>query len=147
MKRDDQVLAYRLQNEKNREKMAENARNRDRALAQTSGGDVTVAEGHTETKADMGDATMLDEEDIEYSPRQVVVIHPGSQNLRIGLASDAVPRTIPMVIARLSHRNESEGDDAEPLPERLKGDDGAVLDAESMFGEKVLFSLAYTTGA
>jgi actin-related protein len=32
--------------------------------------------------------------------QDVVVIHPGSRFLRIGRASDSIPRTVPHVIAR-----------------------------------------------
>lgn len=50
---------------------------------------------------------------------KIVVIHPGSQNLRIGLANDALPKTVPMCIARKSKANESE-EDPEPRPKRIK---------------------------
>lgn len=37
-------------------------------------------------------------------PTDIVVIHPGSRNLRIGLASDATPRTLPHCVARKRRR-------------------------------------------
>lgn len=68
---------------------------------------------------------------------KTIVLHPGSQNLRIGLASDAIPKTVPMVIARRWGTNESEEDGGEPKPKRMKYDDGATKEPEKMFGEEV----------
>jgi actin-related protein 8 len=83
---------------------------------------------------------------------KVIVIHLGSQNLRIGLGSDALPKTVPMVIAWKSDQNESEQNGGEPKPKRLrvdeqdggeprakksKVDDGAITEPEKMFGEEV----------
>lgn len=68
---------------------------------------------------------------------KTIVLHPGSQNLRIGLASDAIPRTVPMVIARRRETNESEEDGGEPKPKRMKYDDGVTMEPEKVFGEEV----------
>lgn len=67
---------------------------------------------------------------------KVIVIHPGSQNLRIGLASDALPKTVPMVIARRWETSESEENEGEPSPKRRRTDDGSQLEPERMFGEE-----------
>jgi actin-related protein 8 len=125
MKRDDQILAYRLQNEANRNKMIQNAKDRDRALARTGGTEVPLpmnVEGDPEDE-DGGANDGLDSS-------KIVVIHPGSQNLRIGLASDALPKSIPMTIA--AKWKETESQEYEPRPKRQK------LDAtpEQQFGEE-----------
>lgn len=64
---------------------------------------------------------------------KTIVIHVGSQNLRIGLATDALPRTVPMVIAKKADRSEAE--DTEPRPKRQKLDPDAP--SEDWFGEEV----------
>lgn len=62
----------------------------------------------TETKADLrrsdGEDASEEEEEKHANDSKVLVIHPGSVHLRIGLASDAFPHTIPNVIA---HRRDS----------------------------------------
>lgn len=72
---------------------------------------------------------------------KVIVIHLGSQNLRIGLASDALPKTIPSVIARRSEKAEFE-EEEEPYPKRLKLESGSSEEDEedeSIFGPEVCF--------
>lgn len=135
LKRDDQYLAFRLQNEEARTKMTKSAKDRDRALAMAKPNE--AAEAEAEAEAD-GDATMEDAEETpaEAVGSKVIVIHIGSQNLRIGLASDALPKTVPMVIARKSATNESE-DHEEPKPKRQKRDDGSLEEPESLFGPEV----------
>jgi hypothetical protein len=95
------------------------------------------AEAEADADAD-ADANMDDDEDTptETAGSKVIVIHVGSQNLRIGLSSDALPKTMPMVIARKSSTNESE-DREEPKPKRLKRDDGTDEDPERVFGPEV----------
>jgi actin-related protein 8 len=73
-------------------------------------------------------------DDSEPYGSKIVVIHPGSQYLRIGFANDALPRTVPMVIARRWKENEAEENGGEPLPKRLKSDDEP---AEKWFGDEV----------
>ncbi|EAS33316.2 chromatin remodeling complex subunit [Coccidioides immitis RS] len=141
LKRDDQILAYRLQNEAARDRMAKNAKDRDRALAIKN--EVPLPE--PETEAD-GDTTMVDasgEKVQEVAGSKTIVIHVGSQNLRIGLASDALPKTVPMAIARKAEENEAEQDGGEPKPKRLKLDDGLPMEPEKMFGPE--FASKYTT--
>ncbi|KAJ5143758.1 uncharacterized protein N7515_002545 [Penicillium bovifimosum] len=129
LKRDDQLLAWRLQNEEARTKMTKKAKDHDRALAMPK---VDTTEGDADADAD---ATMEDAEETpaEMAGSKVIVIHMGSQNLRIGLASDALPKTVPMVIARKSATNESE-EHKEPKPKRFKNDDGSELEPEKAFG-------------
>lgn len=139
LKRDDQYLAFRLQNEEARNRMAKTAKDRDRALAMNRAADLGLTEQDTEMD---GDANMEDaeetqeEEEEEALGSKVIVIHVGSQNLRIGLASDALPKTIPMVVARKSKLNEAE-EHEEPKPKRLKLDDGSEMEPEKMFGPEV----------
>lgn len=142
LKRDDQYLAFRLQNEEARNRMTKTAKDRDRALAMAKANDL----GIPEADADDGDTNMDDGEEstTEALGSKVIVIHVGSQNLRIGLSSDALPKTVPMVIARKSTTSESE-DREEPCPKRLKTDDGFELEPEKMFGPE--FSSQYTTMA
>ncbi|OGE53496.1 hypothetical protein PENARI_c007G09541 [Penicillium arizonense] len=131
LKRDDQNLAFRLQNEEARTRMTKKAKDHDRAMAMAK---PENAEG--EGEAD-GDTNMEDAEETpaEMAGSKVIVIHIGSQNLRIGLASDALPKTVPMVIARKAATSESE-DYAEPKPKRFKAEDDSELEPEKAFGSE-----------
>lgn len=130
MKRDDQILPVRLQNEANRDKMVQSAKDKDRALARTGDTDVpnpTNGEGDLET-----DGAGLNDLD----PSKIIVIQLGSQNLRIGFANDALPKTIPMCIAyNFGH---TESNDHEPLPKRQDVD----TSPEQQFGDE--FSKKFT---
>lgn len=108
MKRDDQVLALRLQNEANRDRLVQNARDRDRFLSKPANGELPLPV--PDLAEDEGTATPSTGVD----PSKIIVIHPGSQNLRIGFASDALPRTIPMVLATKFPQTESEQHEALP---------------------------------
>ncbi len=109
MKRDDQMLSLRLQNEANRDRLVQNAKDRDRALNNNSNGEVPLPLVDMQMEDGSTPAQSLD-------PSKIIVIHPGSQNLRIGFASDALPKTIPMVLAtRFSHTEEESN---EALPRR-----------------------------
>ena len=70
--------------------------------------------------SDAMDVDQEEEKEEEMLGSRVIVIHPGSQNLRIGLASDALPKSIPNVIARRSEKAEFE--EEAPNPKRLKVD-------------------------
>lgn len=115
--------------------MAKAARDKDRALAQSNQDGPTPADGDAEM------AEAYDEDEAEPEPEvygsRTLVIHPGSQNLRIGLATDALPKTIPMVIARKSAKAEFEEHDGEPRPKRIKLDDGQLGDESTWFGPEV----------
>ncbi|KAF2396192.1 actin-like ATPase domain-containing protein [Trichodelitschia bisporula] len=131
LKRDDQYLAFRPQQEENRNRLVREARDHDRALAQTS--------NEIAMQAPSEDTMMEDEQDSEgQEPHgsKIIVIHPGSQNLRIGFSNDALPKTVPMVIARKWPENESEEYGGEPLPKRAKIDDELPDEPEKWFGEQ-----------
>ncbi|EXJ90592.1 hypothetical protein A1O1_03695 [Capronia coronata CBS 617.96] len=128
LKRDEQILAFRSQQEEARLKMIKQAKDRDRALAQ---GKTVGPDGDIEMEEDEEEA-----EDEGASGAKTIVIHIGSQNLRVGLASDALPKTVPMVIARRAPKSESEEGDGEPAPKRAKLDNGLPPpEPEKRFGE------------
>ncbi|KAK7614795.1 chromatin remodeling complex subunit [Phyllosticta paracitricarpa] len=132
LKRDDQFLAYRTQNEEATNRMVQQARDKDRALAQG----VEVPE---DENADENGQTVATQ---EAFGSKIVVIHPGSQNLRIGLASDILPKTVPMVIARKWPQNEAE-EAGEPKPKRVKVDGQEPEEPDQLFGPE--FSSQFST--
>ncbi|KAH8203384.1 hypothetical protein TruAng_002479 [Truncatella angustata] len=109
MKRDDQVLALRLQAEATRDRLVQSAKDRDRALARNGNAEVPLAL----PDADQDEAAAVDP-DAMLDPSKIIVIHPGSQNLRIGFASDALPKTIPTTLATKFPQTESEIHEAIP---------------------------------
>ncbi|KAF2133187.1 actin-like ATPase domain-containing protein [Dothidotthia symphoricarpi CBS 119687] len=133
LKRDEQFLAVRYPKDEERARIVQEARDKDRARAL---GAPTVAEGTT-PQVDEG----VDEAEMSFASRtdisKLIVIHPGSQNLRIGLGSDALPKTVPMVIARRWKESECEEDGGEPSPKRMKVEGAVPADAlpEKWFGE------------
>ncbi|KAI4206829.1 MAG: hypothetical protein LQ346_000891 [Caloplaca aetnensis] len=133
LKRDDQILPLRLQQEERRNRMTTNAKDRDRALAQFKPGEAPMPDMDMDLDEEVG---MDEATGSEAFGSKTIVLHPGSQNLRIGLASDAIPRTVPMVIARRRETNESEEDGGEPKPKRMKYDDGVTMEPEKVFGEE-----------
>lgn len=124
--------------------MTKAARDKDRALAKSADDGVAPEDAAAAAEEDVA---MADAEEAEAFGSKTIVIHPGSQNLRIGLATDALPKTIPMVIARRADRSEADG---EPRPKRVKLDDDSESPSESAqsFGEEVRSSsdltFAYT---
>ncbi|KOS19267.1 putative actin-related protein 8 [Escovopsis weberi] len=108
MKRDDQVLALRLQSDATRDRLVQNARDRDRALSKNANGELPLP--LPDLNEEDGAATPA----IGMDASRVIVIHPGSQNLRIGFASDALPKTIPMALASRFPQTESEMNEALP---------------------------------
>ncbi|KAL3419418.1 chromatin remodeling complex subunit [Phlyctema vagabunda] len=131
MKRDDQILTLRLQSEANRDKMIRDAKDRDRALARTGNIDIPLPE-NGDGQAEEDEAAAADELDAS----KVIVVHFGSQNLRIGFANDALPKTIPMTIACKFPVTEAEEHEARP---RRQKDNGRP---EELFGEE--FSKKFT---
>lgn len=107
MKRDDQVLALRLQAEAARDRLVQNAKDRDRALARNGHAEVPLALPEPEPEEGAAADALLD-------PKKIIVIHPGSQNLRIGLADDALPKTVPATLATKFPQTESEMHEALP---------------------------------
>ncbi|KAK3302094.1 ARP8-like protein [Chaetomium strumarium] len=119
MKRDDQILSLRLQNEANRERLVQNAKDRDRAM-NTTNGEIPLPLDDLQGEDGPAPSTAF------MDPSKIIVIHPGSQNLRIGFASDALPKTIPMALATRYSQTESEM--YESLPRRQF--DGRSMDQQ-----------------
>ncbi|KAH7139221.1 hypothetical protein B0J11DRAFT_38310 [Dendryphion nanum] len=130
LKREEQYLAFRAPLEEATARMVQQARDKDRALAYG-----VPVEGSLEQMDEGGDDTIMISTQDDIS--KLVVIHIGSQNLRIGLGTDALPKTVPMVIARKWKENESESNNGEPCPKRLKVDGITPSEAypEKWFGE------------
>jgi actin-related protein 8 len=87
--------------------------------------------GYEDEDIDMGDSGQ------EPHGSKIIVIHPGSQFLRIGLANDAVPKTIPMCIARKDTQTELEANSTEAIPRRVGVDGVLSHEPEKWFGEDV----------
>lgn len=86
-----------------------------------------------------GDAMEVDQEEEkeeEMLGSKVIVIHLGSQNLRIGLASDALPKSIPNVIARRNDKAEFEVEPPSPKRQKVTEDEQEEDndEEEHMFG-------------
>ena len=105
MKRDEQFLSLRLQAEANRDRLVQNAKDKDRALARM---------GHADVPLPFPDMQGEEERPDGLDASKIIVVHPGSQNLRIGFASDALPKTIPMAIASKFPQTESDVLEARP---------------------------------
>ena len=108
MKRDDQILSLRLQNEAARDRLVQTAKDRDRFLNNNANGEVPLP-----MVEDPADDVPTPSEDYQ-DPTKIIVIHPGSQNLRIGLASDALPKTVTMTLATKFPQTEAEMHEALP---------------------------------
>ncbi|KAK4542169.1 hypothetical protein LTR36_007016 [Oleoguttula mirabilis] len=127
LKRDDQVLAIRLQQDERLNARKKAAVDMDRARAQAA------QEGlpFMEPDPDLDEDEAMNDDDIDNYGSKTIVINVGSQNMRLGLATDALPKTVPMVIAKKAATSEAE--DSEPRPKRVKLDKNAPL--EEWFGE------------
>ncbi|KAK1809046.1 Actin-like protein arp8 [Friedmanniomyces endolithicus] len=128
LKRDDQALAVRLQQEAHLNARKKAAVDIDRARAQAAHDGIPFAEADP----DLDDDVVMDDVLGDNYGSKTIVIHVGSQNMRIGLATDALPKTIPMVIAKKADRSEAE--DGEPRPKRIKLD--ASAPSEEWFGDE-----------
>jgi len=133
LKRDEQFLAVRYPKDEERARIVQEARDKDRARAlgvPATEGTMAVA---TEDTAEDAEASFASRTDIS----KLIVIHPGSQNLRIGLGSDALPKTVPMVIARRWKESEDEEYGGEPSPKRMKVEGEVPAEAlpEKWFGD------------
>jgi len=138
LKRDDQALVLRLQVEENRVRLARVARDRDRALAQSENAGVGASDLMLDV--DVAEDTTDGAGDAETLGSKIIIMHPGSQNLRLGLASDALPKTIPMVVARRLKQSSSTvavADDDEPTPKRRKVEDTSIAETDTLFGPEV----------
>ncbi|KAF3356653.1 hypothetical protein VDGD_06463 [Verticillium dahliae] len=123
MKRDDQILATRLQNDATRDRLVQNAKDRDRALASNGNAEVPLIIPEIHGDDAPSEVGGLD-------PSKVIVIHPGSQNLRIGFASDALPKSIPMTLANKYPQTEADAHDSIP---RRQAD---AQTADEQYGEE-----------
>lgn len=128
LKRDDQTLAGRLQQEERLNARKKAAVDVDRARAYGAQDGATYAD----QDADLDEDVQMDDVSGDNFGSKTIVFHIGSQNLRLGLATDALPKTVPMVIARKSARSEAEH--GEPRPKRRKTEEDAP---EDLFGEEV----------
>lgn len=133
LKREEQFLAFRAPAEEATARMVQAARDRDRALAFGA---------PPEGEVDQGDESMMEDVAVastQADPSKLVVLHVGSQNLRIGLGADVLPKTVPMVIARRWPQAECEENDGEPSPKRQKVEGAVPASAlpEKWFGEDV----------
>ncbi|KAI9895072.1 MAG: actin-like protein arp8 [Vezdaea aestivalis] len=134
LKRDDQILALRLQNEERLNGKVRDHKDRDRALALAPKVEPTGSNGDVDMEDEPAGEPA--EEDDQGAGSKTIIIHPGSQNLRIGLASEPLPKTIPMVIARRSKQSESEEGGGEPRPKRIRLDGGEDEAPERAFGDE-----------
>ncbi|KAF3048906.1 actin-like protein arp8 [Didymella keratinophila] len=134
LKRDEQFLAVRYPKDEERARIVQEARDKDRARAL---GVPQAAEGTTPQADEPADEADVSLDSSKTDISKLIVIHPGSQNLRIGLGSDALPKTIPMVIARRWKESECEENGGEPSPKRMKIEGAVPADAlpEKWFGE------------
>lgn len=112
MKRDDQILSTRLQNDATRDKLVQNARDRDRLLSKPANGELPLPIPADLAADEDGAATPS----AVIDPARIIVVHPGSQNLRVGFASDALPKTIPATLA--TKYSQTEAELFEALPRR-----------------------------
>jgi len=133
LKRDDQILALRLQQDERLNARKKAAVDIDRARAQAAQDGLPF----TEPDAELDEDVAMDDAGGENYGSKTIVINIGSQNLRIGLATDALPKTVPMVIAKKADRIEAE--DSEPKPKRIKLDPSTP--SEEWFGEEVRLTL------
>lgn len=108
MKRDDQVLALRLQSDATRDRLVQTTRDRDRLLSKPASGELPLL------VPDVAEEDGATTPSGAVDPSRIIVIHPGSQNLRIGFASDALPKTIPMALGTRFPQTESEMYEALP---------------------------------
>lgn len=135
LKRDDQLLALRpnkTEEDLRFHNLVKQARDKDREQVPP---DLRPQNGdQAEGEADAGAEDEMDlDGDSKPIHNRTIVIHPGSQNLRIGLASDILPKSVPMVIARKSDKAECETEDGEPRPKRRK----VEPDSDKLFEDEV----------
>ena len=141
LKRDDQILVLRQQNEENRNRMAKEARDKDRTFAHS--GQIDLPPNDLDMAGDetgLGDEAATSSADADSQGSKIIVIHPGSQNLRIGLSNDALPRTVPMVVAHKVRTSPSDASNPPVRPFRTLEDNTNASEASKMFGEEVRLS-------
>lgn len=123
LKRDDQLLALRpnkTEEERKFSTLVKQARDKDREQVPANLRQQDVEDNPAESEADLPPEDIDDGDVSKAFNSRTIVIHPGSQNMRIGLASQILPKTVPTVIARKSDKAECETDGGEPRPKRRK---------------------------
>jgi len=120
LKRDDQIMVVREQEEALRQAAAQ-----EQARRQGGSGDDPMATDEQKVPDEVAE-----EEEVTRYGSKIIVIHPGSQNLRIGYASDALPKSIPNVIARLADKAEFELEERSPKRMKLDADGDVEMDDE-----------------
>ncbi|ODQ81589.1 hypothetical protein BABINDRAFT_159861 [Babjeviella inositovora NRRL Y-12698] len=131
LKRDEQVLFVRKIREERTAKSSGTAKPKQKEF------DIDNFDLNDLVKDDEEDEEDEDEDDdeidgkstealkLEKSGARTIVIHPGTANFRIGLATDVYPKTIPTVIAvASSQKGENEG---MPTPHRTLQPDGEIF--------------------
>ncbi|TGZ77044.1 chromatin remodeling complex subunit [Ascodesmis nigricans] len=124
LKRDDQIMVLREQGEEALRQQAIQLEKQKR-VDQMSLDPAAILSRDADVDGDGekedGDEDENEEEAVERRGAKVIVIHPGSQNLRLGFASDVVPKSMPFVIARRGETPEYLTE--EQSPKRVKLDD------------------------
>lgn len=90
LKRDDQIFILR-----DRKQLRQNKQGKEKKESSVFK-EATPQVGERDEEVEDEDA---EEEDDDTNGTKTIVIHPGSRNIRIGLASDVYPKTFPFVIA------------------------------------------------
>lgn len=93
LKRDEQLVVPRQINELQKS-LRDKKKDKDKETVPST---VPNSENASRAGDDEEDAS---DDETDSNGQRVIIIHPGSHNLRIGLGSDPVPRTIPFCIAR-----------------------------------------------
>ena len=120
-----------------REQQEELLREQEKTRLAASAADPAIA---PDDEAKVPEEVAEEEEEVTRYGSKIIVIHPGSQNLRIGFASDALPKSIPNVIARRSEKAEFEFE--ERCPKRVKLDEVlGVWQDSSLVGSHLLLQL------
>ena len=116
-----------------REQQEELLREQEKTRLAASAADPAIA---PDDEAKVPEEVAEEEEEVTRYGSKIIVIHPGSQNLRIGFASDALPKSIPNVIARRSEKAEFEFE--ERCPKRVKLDEDGDVDMDGADEDEVV---------
>lgn len=121
---------------------------KERQAAAAAAVDLNAMDIDSQAVVDDAAANVAAEEQEEATlGSKVIVIHPGSQNLRIGLANDALPKSLPNVIARRADKAEYEEEERSPKRMKVVDDDGDEVESDdAMFGEEVCAGCLRTKG-
>ncbi|PWW73583.1 actin-like ATPase domain-containing protein [Tuber magnatum] len=128
LKREDQIMVFRQQQEDALKAQAALLEKEKQASMVADPMAMDIDRG-----AEEGEETAEQEEALGS---KVVVIHTGSQNMRIGLASDALPKTFPNCIARKADKAEYEEEERCPKRMKVAEEDEDSDDEGPRFGEE-----------